>query len=88
MATLTYTTESKGFRYEDGNYVLTGNKVLVDDAMTSVDGGGIQKAGAYIGNFYVRFDGGSPIVSVNNVEASEMIVVMGIINALITALQA
>lgn len=69
--TLTYLSENYNFRYENGDYVITGNKVMVSDSITSVDGGSIMKNDAYIGNFYIRFMEGDTILSINEVKLSE-----------------
>lgn len=86
MATLNYTTESRGFEYKDGQYTLTGNKVSKDGTMTVIDGGNAQKTGAFIGSFYVRFENSQPKITVNNVVSTEIINVINLINALVAAL--
>lgn len=83
---LVYTNESKGFKYTEGDYELTGNKVAQNGVMTSVEGGSVQKNGTYIGNFYVRIENGTPKISLTNLDASEFIAVFGIISNLLTKL--
>lgn len=86
-AKLTYTSESKGFKYEDGDFTLTGNKMITDGKMTSVDGGLVQKAGQYDGNFYIGFTSETPKFSISNVDSADIVTVVTLINALIEALK-
>lgn len=86
MATLNYTTESRGFEYKDGQYTLTGNKVSKNGAMTTIDGGNVHKAGAFLGSFYVRFEQGQPKITVSNVAAAEIVDVINHIDALVATL--
>lgn len=86
MAKLTYTSESKAFMYEDGSYILTGNKVSIDGNISSVDGGNISKDGAYLGNFYARYENGNPLISINNVPMTEITAAYGFISDLLAAL--
>lgn len=86
--TLTYTSEKKGFRYVDGDYTLTGDKIIVGGAMTEVQNGNIQKDGSYYGYYNVRMDGGEPKLSAGDIPLSEYQTVMGKITELVGALQA
>lgn len=83
---LVYTNESRGFKYTEGSYELTGNKVSQNSVMKSVDGGTVMKDGAYLGNFNVRIEASNPKISVNNIEADDFIEVFTAISNLLTKL--
>lgn len=87
MAKLSYTSESKGFRYEEDDYTVTGNKVSRENTLVSIDGGTIQKGDAYVGSFCVRFDDGTPRVSINDVVLDEHDSVSAIVKTLLDALR-
>ena len=86
--TLTYTSEKKCFRYVDGEYTLTGDKVVNNGVMTEVQNGNIQKDGTYSGYFSVRMDGAEPKPNIGDVPLSEYPTVIGKIAELIKALEA
>ena len=86
--TLTYTSEKKVFRYVDGEYTLTGDKVVNNGVMTEVQNGNIQKDGTYSGYFSVRMDGTEPKPNIGDVPLSEYPAVVALIAELIQALEA
>lgn len=83
---LTYTTESRGFNYQSGDYQLAGNKVTNEGVLISVDGGNIQKNGEYIGSYYLRGNGDALRVTISEVPVGELSNVNDIISDLIAAL--
>lgn len=85
MATLTFLSESKGFRYESENYTLTGNKVSRNGNFEAVDGGAIQKGDKHIGTFYVRIET-EPKITISNVDSSEFLAVYAEVKDLIDEL--
>lgn len=85
MATLTFLSESKGFRYESGNYILTGNKVVRNDNFESIDGGAILKDEQHIGTFYIRMEE-DPKITISNVGLSEHQTVLELVKDLIDEL--
>ena len=56
---LIYTGVNKSFRYTDGEYVTTGQKVITDGAFIRVDGGNIMKAEALLGSFNYSVENGA-----------------------------
>lgn len=83
---LVYTNESRGFKYTEGEYELTGNKVSQNSVMKSVDGGTVMKAGEYLGNFNVRFESSKPKFSVNNIDADDYLAVFTALTNLLAKL--
>ena len=86
--TLTYTSEKKSFRYVDGEYVLTGDKVVNNGVMSEVQNGSIQKNSSYSGYFNIRMDGVEPRTNIGDVPLAEYAAVIGKIAELIQALKA
>ena len=85
-AELTYTSESKGFEYKDGDYNLCGSKIIRDGQMSAIDGGIVRKANGFIGTFFVRVEDGDPKISLNNVSPGEIVKVTALVKSLLTAL--
>lgn len=86
-ATLTYTTEVKGFIYEDETYKLTGNKTTDSlGVFCSVDNGSIQKGGNYIGGYYARIENGKVRLSISDLDPEDYIAVYNLIHDLIEEL--
>ena len=85
MATLTFLSESKGFRYESGNYTLTGNRVSRNGNFESVDGGAIIKGDKHIGAFYVRIET-TPKITLSNVDSSEFLAAYEVLSDLVDEL--
>lgn len=83
---LVYTNESRGFRYVEGNYELIGNIVSQGGVVKSVDGGGVQKDGQFIGNFNVRYENAVPMVSLNSIAASDSNAICTAVSNLLTKL--
>lgn len=74
--------------FEDGAYFAAGNyRASEHNELVSVDGGSIQREGVYLGNFYVRFEGDKPKISINDVAFEELENVGVVINNLVTALK-
>jgi len=58
MANLIYTSDNKGFRYEDGAYTSTGFKFINEARFERVDGGNIVKDGTPAASFNFAVVGG------------------------------
>lgn len=86
--TLTYTSEKKVFRFVNGEYALTGDKVVDNGVMTDVQNGNIQKNGTYSGYFSVRMNEAEPKPNIGDVPLSEYPAVVALIAELIEALKA
>lgn len=83
MAELTYTSEARGFTYTDGEYRVTGSRKSAGNAVTEIDGASVHRSGTYIGNFYVRFSGGTPRVTISNAEIGNIDVLRELVSDLL-----
>lgn len=84
---LFYTGENKSFRYTDGDYVTTGQKVIAEGAFIRVDGGNIMKAEAFIGSFnYSVENGAMKNLWLNMADPSESVAFIAQLNGCFTAL--
>lgn len=58
-ASLTYTGENKVFRYENGQFTITGQKVIDNGNFIRVDGGTINKNGSFLGSYNHQVENGA-----------------------------
>lgn len=58
-ATLTYTGENKVFRCENGQFTITGQKVIDNGNFSRVDGGTINKNGYFLGSYNHQVENGT-----------------------------
>lgn len=89
MAKLTFINKSEYFNYEDGAYVITGNKAsnCEPDVMTGITGGRITKQDSFSAAFVVSIVGGVSSISFSEfIPVAEMAGAMTVITALLSAL--
>ena len=89
MATLEFTGINKQFKYTDGVYISTGNKVISGATFQRVDGGSVNKSDAFIASYNYAVEGGSMVnLWVNFNDPLEAANVLAQINACFAALNA
>lgn len=87
-STLTYISESRKFRFEDGTFTLLGERESVDGVMTTLRNGQVLSDGKIpCGMFFVRFTDGHAKITIQDVADSNYDAVLESVRNLIEALK-